>query len=102
MRACVKTRHALSQPDHVSWKLDAQTLVHRVQGQRMEWMAWDGPKNRTFAPPVKPMHMTMSLVGAVDQATLRGEKERAATAAHWLAVQPGAGRSRGGPDSLCR
>ncbi|GBF93776.1 hypothetical protein Rsub_06108 [Raphidocelis subcapitata] len=48
------------QPTHVSWKLDGSTLEHRTRGQRMQWQAWDGPKDRIFEPPSKPMHMTMS------------------------------------------
>jgi hypothetical protein len=57
-----KTPKPQPQPTHVSWKLDGSTLEHRTRGQRMQWQAWDGPKDRIFEPPSKPMHMTMSTV----------------------------------------
>lgn len=60
-----------NQPTHVSWKLDGSLLEHRTRGQRMQWMAWNGPKDVTFEPPNKPSHMTMSMVSVGNECRLK-------------------------------
>lgn len=63
------------QPGGVTWLLDGNVLERRAQGQAMTWQAWDGPKERAFEAPNKPMHWTFSVVSRRGGARLPSGRE---------------------------